>query len=87
MSSSKLRSLRQSLLQDLRKDLDSGAGVKITSKFHVCLPTEEAHHEVHSTKSEMSLSQSIHQVLTQKIRELVSEEVETSEVGRALRAI
>ena len=33
MSSSKLRSLRQSSLQDLRKDLDSGAGVKTISKF------------------------------------------------------
>ena len=86
MSSSKLRSLRQSSLQDLRKDLDSGAGVKTISKFYVSLPTEEAHHEVHSTKGQMSLAQRIHPVLTQKIHKLVSEGViETSEVKCALR--
>ena len=60
--------------------------VSTTSKFHVCLPTEEAHHEVHSTRSQMSLAQRIHPVLTQKIHEHVSEgAVETSEVKRALR--
>ena len=57
-----------------------------TIKYHVLLPTEEAHHSFHETKGAAGYAQRIHPKLVEKIYELVSEGItDTQEVKQALK--
>ena len=86
MSKNQIRCLKKTSLHDLQLAQDSRTDIKTISKYYVCLPSEEAHHNVHSTKGPMSLAQRIHPVLIQRIHELVAEGVtETNEVKQSLR--
>ena len=87
LSSRQLRSLRESAMHELQQDRQKGSA-KSVSKYYVCLPSEEAHHEVHLTKGEMALTQKIHPMLVQKIYELVTEGiVETHLIRSALKIL
>ena len=47
--------------------------MKTATKYHVLLPTEEAHHSFHETKGAAGYAQRIHPKLVEKTYELVSE--------------
>ena len=86
MSKNQIQCLKKTSLHDLQLAQDSRTDIKTISKYYVCLPSEEAHHDVHSTKGPMSLAQRIHPVLIQRIHELVAKGVtETNEVKRSFR--
>ena len=85
LSNRQLRGLRESAMHDLQKEKQKGSA-KSVSKYYVCLPSEEAHHEVHPTKGEMALAQKIHPMVVQKIHELVKEGItETHLIKSALK--
>ena len=82
----KLKEQKKKKLAQLLNAIACGEPVKITTKYHVLLPTEEAHHSFHETKGAAGYAQRIHPKLVEKIYELVSEGItDTQEVKRALK--
>ena len=57
----------------LQKTLTSEVSTTINTKYHVLLPSEEAHHSFHQKRGPAGYAQRIHPKLTEKIYELVSE--------------
>ena len=49
LSACKVRTMRESKLEELQTSLKSGKEVKVEKKYFVSLPTEEAHHQTHPT--------------------------------------
>ena len=70
----------------LQNAIACGKPIKTSTKYHVLLPTEKAHHSFHETKGAAGYAQRIHPKLIEKIYELVSEGItDTQEVKRALK--
>ena len=85
MTKRQVRSLKEDAIKDLHKAKQDG-NLNTVSKYYVCLPTEEAHHDTHQTRGQMCMCQKIHPKLVSKIYELVAEGIiETCEVKRALK--
>ena len=73
-------------MAQLQNTVACGEPVKTTTKYHVLLPTAEAHHSFHETKGAAGYAQRIHPKLVEKIYELVSEGItDTQEIKRALK--
>ena len=69
-----------------QKTLTSELSTTINTKYHVLLPTEEAHHSFHQTRGPAEYAQRIHPKLSEKHYELVSEGItDKQEVKRALK--
>ena len=82
----KLKEIKKEKLAQLHESLSSGEPVKTSTKYHVLLPKEEAHHSSHETRGAAGYAQRIHPKLIEKINELVSEGItDTQEVKRALK--
>ena len=74
------------MLASLQEALSQRKSLQTCTKYHVLLPTEEAHHSFHETKGAAGYAQRMHPKLTEKVYELVSEGVtDTQEVKRALK--
>ena len=86
LSTWKLRTVREEKLAMLRKAIASGKDVKTTRKYHLSLPSEEAHHQTHQTGGMHGMAQRVHPQITQKIKELVSDGItEVSTVSHMVR--
>lgn len=82
----KLKEQKKEKMAQLLNAIACGEPVKTTTKYHVLLPTEEAHHSFHETKGAAGYAQRIHPKLVEKIYELASEGItDTQEVKRALK--
>ena len=85
MSKKKERKVKEELLLELRKGIQSGE-IKSVSKYFVSLPSDEAHHKCHPTGKEAGMAQRVHPSIIQKIHALVLEGmVEPLEVQRHLK--
>ena len=74
------------MLSQLQTFISSGKSIKTRTKYHLLLPTGEAHHSFHETKGPAGYAQRIHPKLIEKNYELVSEGItDTQEVKRALK--
>ena len=61
LSQKKTRKIKEENLKSLRESVKTGQdNVKIVQKCYIKLPTEEAHHDYHSTRGLMGLSQRVH---------------------------
>ena len=81
-----LKEKKREKLAKLQHAVTYGEPVKTITKYHVLLPTEEAHHSIHETKGAAGYAQRVHPKLVEKIYELVSEGItDTQEVKRALK--
>ena len=69
----KLRMMRADKLKSLWDAVTSGESIKSISRYHISLPTEEAHHQTHQTGGMHGMAQRMHPKLAQKIRELMSD--------------
>ena len=79
------RRARQQRLDELRADMRSKLSITKVVKYHVSLPTEEAHHATHPTRGAHLMAQRINKTVADKISELVGEGMtEPQEVKRAL---
>lgn len=82
----KLKKLMAAKLKNLEKVFNSEESTTINYKYHVLLPTEEAHHSFHQTRGPAGYAQRIHPKLIEKVYELVSEGItDTQEVKRILK--
>lgn len=66
LSTWKLRTVREEKLAMLRKAIASGKDVKTTRKYHLSLPSEEAHHQTHQMGGMHGMAQRVHPQITQK---------------------
>lgn len=82
----KERLMKEDGLKQLRKDLEFCYDkVKTLIKYHISLPTEEAHHKTHPTRGSHVMAQRVNPQITQKIAELVQEGMTNpQEVRKAL---
>ena len=86
MGSRKLKEKKKEKLQQLNQALANNKQVNRTIKYHVLLPTDEAHHAFHQTHGASSYAQRVHPKLIEKIYELVFEgTTDVQEVKRALK--
>ena len=86
LSARGLKELKQTKIQTLRQTLTKGEKVNQVTKYHLLLPTEQAHHSFHPTHGPASYAQRTHPKLIEKIYELVTEGItEVQEVKRALK--
>ena len=86
LSLRKQKRRKEELLAQLQNALASGENINTSTKYHILLPTEEAHHSFHQTKRAAGYAQRIHPKLVEKIHELVSEGItDTPEVKKALK--
>ena len=86
ISPRKLKKLMAAKLKNLEKVFNSEESTTINYKYHVLLPTEEAHHLFHQTRGPAGYAQRIHPKLFEKVYELVSEGItDTQEVKRILK--
>ena len=84
-SSYQKRYVRQQQLDQLRADMQSQSSINEVVKYHVSLPTEEAHHATHPTRGAHLMAQRVNKTVAEKISELVGEGMtEPQEVKRAL---
>ena len=60
LSARGLKELKQTKIQNLRQALTKGENVNQITKYHLLLPTEQAHHNFHSTHGPASYTQRIH---------------------------
>ena len=82
----KLKERKREKLVQLQNEIACGKPITTSTKYHVLLPAEEAHHSSHQTRGAAGYAQRIHPKLTEKIYELVSEGItDTQEVKRALK--
>ena len=72
-------------MAQLQNTVACGEPVKTTTKYHVLLPTEEAHHSFHETKGAAGYAQRIHPKLVEKILRLVSEGITDTQIKRAIK--
>ena len=75
LSARGLKELKQTKIQNLRPALTKGENLNQVTKYHLLLPTEQAHHNFHPTHGPASYAQRIHPKLIEKIYELVTEGV------------
>ena len=82
----KEREKKQESLKRLRKDLTlTPENIKTESKYHISLPTEEAHHKTHPTRGPHLMAQRVNPQISQRIMELVQEGLTNpQEVRKAL---
>ena len=86
LSARGLKELKWLKIQTLRQALTKDEKVSQVTKYHLLLPTEQAHHSFHSTHGPASYAQQTHPKLIEKIYELVTEGItEVQEVKRALK--
>ena len=86
LGSRKLKEKKKEKLQQLNQALANNKQVNRTIKYHVLLPTDEAHHAFHQTHGASSYAQRVHPKLIEKIYELVFEgTTDVQEVKRALK--
>ena len=78
----KLKEQKKEKLAQLLNAVACGEPVKTTTKYHVLLPTEEAHHSFHETKGAAGYAQRIHPMLVEKIYQLVSEGITDNTRGQ-----
>ena len=72
LSKKKGRQRKQESLKELRRDLTlTPQNVKTEIKYHVSLPTEEAHHKTHPTRGPHLMAQRVNPQISQQIMELV----------------
>ena len=85
LGSRKLKEKKKEKLQQLQLALANNKQVNKTTKYHVLLPTEEAHHAFHQTHGAASYAQRVHPKLIEKIYELVFEGItDVQECSKAL---
>ena len=86
LSKKKERQRKQESLKELRRDLTlTPQNVKTEIKYHVSLPTEEAHHKTHPTRGPHLMAQRVNPQISQQIMELVQEGMTNpQEVRKAL---
>lgn len=79
------RLTKQQQLKQLRADLQSKSSITTVIKYHVSLPTEEAHHATNPTHGAHLMAQRINPTVAQKISEFVGKGItEPQEIKRAL---
>lgn len=66
LGSRKLKEKKKEKLQQLHQALANNKKVNRTIKYHVLLPTEEAHHAFHQTHGASSYAQRVHPKLIEK---------------------
>ena len=71
LSKKQIRTIKENSLKDLTIALQSNKKVNVDKKYHLSLPSNEAHHNLHPTKGIMGLSQKVHPEIIAKIHELV----------------
>ena len=62
----KQKERKEKILTQLRNSLASGENIETTTKYHILLPTEEAHHSSHKTKGAAGYAKQIHLKLIEK---------------------
>ena len=71
-SKRKERGVKEETLKQLQRDLTiTPQNVRTEVKYHVSLPTEEAHHKTHPTRGSHVMAQRVNPQVAQQIRELV----------------
>ena len=82
----KERERKQESLKQLQRDLTfTPQNVKTEIKYHISLPTEEAHHKTHPTRGPHLMAQRVNPQISQRIMELVQEGMTNpQEVRKAL---
>ena len=85
-SKRKEREMKEENLKYLRSDLKlTPQNVRTEIKYHISLPTEEAHHMTHPTRGPRLMAQRVNPNVTQKIMELVQDGMtDPHEVRKAL---